>query len=85
MSTAPTAVPCGIHTIIPNTHGRSRACGGSCDQEIVANGLVHYRCPRCGHRTARHLDGTPLRAWDGLLRDGTPYAGSSVTEHDWRL
>lgn len=82
---APETVPCGIYTIVSNTYGETRACGGTCTRLRERDGIVYYTCNRCGHGTARYVDGRSLPAWDGILRDGTPYVGSGVDEHDWRL
>jgi hypothetical protein len=84
-------VPCGIHTVIKFTKGTSVACSGTCAMVSVTPGerggmIVRYRCDRCGHTTSRYADGSPLLpAWDGMLRDGTPYAESGADENDWRL
>lgn len=82
-------VPCGIHTMgEPRTERgwlTSYPCGGTCVVVSRTDTMVHYKCQSCGFHTARRSDGSPLRAWDGLLKDGTPYEGSGVDEHDWRI
>lgn len=86
---APETVPCGIHTMVDEKDERgwrkSVACGGTCAVESRTDTMVYYKCQSCGFRTARRSDGSPLQAWDGLLKDGTPYEGSCVDESDWRL
>lgn len=85
----PATVPCGIYTMgEPRTERgwlTSYACGGTCQPTGTSDSLAYYRCDRCGHSTARNLDGTPTQAWDGMLRDGSSYADAAPDEHDWRL
>lgn len=82
-------VPCGLYRLSEPRDERGRltsvACGGVCRIESVGETLTYYRCERCGLSTSRRTDGRPMRNWDGLLRDGTPYEGSAVHENDWRL
>lgn len=87
---APLTVPCGIHTMgEPRTQQgwlTSYPCGGTCIKVNTAGDvLVYYTCDRCGHSTSRTLDGSPLPAWDGMLRDGSRYEDAAPGEHDWRL
>lgn len=84
MSTAVITVPCGIHTCVPGTKD-TVACGGTCQFVKSVEGINYFRCDRCLHVTSRYTDGKPLPAWDGILRDGTPYEGSCVDEHHWTL
>lgn len=64
---------------------KSIACGGMCSETVRSDTMIYYACDKCGFRTSRYLDGRPIPAWDGILRDGSSYEDAAPSEHDWRL